>query len=69
MMRNQIFGAIGVLWGGAILIYGLFLNNAPVSNNPAYRTGQTAGLLMGGVLFAAGLYYLTKRDNNSQSGK
>jgi len=39
IMRNRIFGAIGVVWGGFILLNTLFhrMNSA---HNTTYRTGQ-----------------------------
>jgi len=57
-MRNRIFGAVGVLWGGAILVSGL-LRDAPQASE-AYARGQSIGFVFGGLLFAVGLYYLIK---------
>lgn len=54
-MRHVIFGAVGVLWGGAILLYAAF--GAPRGEG-AFGAGQLAGTLFGVVMFAAGLYYL-----------
>ena len=55
-MRNRILGGIGVVWGGAVLIYAL-MNGGPQGEG-AYAAGQTGGLIFGGVLFVVGLYYL-----------
>jgi hypothetical protein len=55
-MRNIIFGGIGVLWGGGILLYS-FLGSAPRAQG-AYGAGQSAATLFGLLLFIAGLFYL-----------
>lgn len=57
-MRNRIFGGIGVLLGGAMLVRGLF-GGSPQGEG-AYATGQTTGLVFGALLFVVGLYYLIK---------
>jgi hypothetical protein len=58
-MRNKIFGVIGVLWGGGILV-SAFLRDAPAGSD-AYAAGHTGGLVFGGLLFLVGAYYLFKR--------
>jgi hypothetical protein len=55
-VRNRIFGAIGVLWGGGVLV-NAFLGGGPVGSG-AYAAGHTAGLVFGGLLFIVGGYYL-----------
>lgn len=55
-MRNVIFGAIGVLWGGGIVLNAL-LGDARPADGPA-ATGRAVGQFMGVLLFVAGLYYL-----------
>ncbi|HEX4610318.1 MAG TPA: hypothetical protein VH092_19160 [Urbifossiella sp.] len=55
-MRNLIFGGIGVLWGGAIVLYALF-GGGPRAEG-AYGAGQAGGAVFGFVMFAAGLFYL-----------
>lgn len=57
-MRNKILGAIGVIWGGGILV-SAFLHGGPQGSG-AYAAGQTAGLIFGFVLLLAGVYYLLK---------
>ena len=59
-MRNRIFGAIGVLWGGAVLIRSL-LRGVPQGSG-AYAAGQTGGMIFGGLLLIVGIYYLVKGD-------
>ena len=56
--RNRIFGGIGVLWVGAVLLSGLMGGSAPTSG--AYGAGHAAGTVFGGLLFVVGLYYLIK---------
>ena len=60
-MRNKIFGVIGVLWGGGILV-SAFLRDPPAGSD-AYNAGYTGGLVFGGLLFLVGAYYLFKRAN------
>ena len=57
-MRNRIFGAIGVVWGGAVLV-SMFLKGGPKGAG-AYGAGQVGGLVFGGLLFVVGLYFLVK---------
>ena len=58
-MRNRIFGAIGVIWGGAILISRL-LKGSMVEGSGAYAGGQLVSLIFAVLLFGVGLYYLIK---------
>jgi hypothetical protein len=55
-MRNVIFGGIGVLLGGVILL-APFLRGE-TRGGGAYSAGQMAGSGLGLLLFAVGLYYL-----------
>ena len=57
-MRNRILGAIGVLWGGGILVSALLRGGAQGSG--AYAAGQTAALVFAALLVAVGGYYLLK---------
>jgi len=57
-MRNRIFGVIGILWGGGVLL-SFFMGSRDVGGG-AYGAGQSAGLLFGAVMFGAGVYYVTK---------
>lgn len=65
-MRNRIFGGIGVLWGGAVLVSSLLKGGA--QGDGAYAAGQTGGIILGGLLFVAGLYYLIKGGSSSKKG-
>ncbi len=56
-MRNYIFGGIGVVWGGAILLSYLLGFNQ-IRGNGAYSAGQYLGIIFGVLLFAAGIYAL-----------
>src|SRR5207247_442358 len=42
--RNRIFGLIGVLWGGAVLVTKL-LGSGHAAGSGAYAAGQSAGLI------------------------
>ena len=57
-MRNRVFGAIGVVWGGGIVIYTL-VRGLPQGQG-AYAVGQTCGVVLGALLLVVGLYYLVK---------
>jgi len=56
-MRNRIFGAIGVLWGGFILVSGYVRG---LHGNGAYAAGQMIGGAFGVLLVLVGGYYLAK---------
>lgn len=56
-MRNIVFGAIGVVWGGLVLVSS-FLTGTGGSG--AYGAGRTFGTIFGAFMFAAGLFYLIK---------
>lgn len=58
-MRNKIFGGIGVLWGGAILVRWFMAGNAAGSD--AYQSGQNAAVIFGAVMLIAGAYYFFKK--------
>jgi len=55
-MRSRILGAIGVTFGGGVLLSNSFVGLQV--ENGAYAAGQMAGLIFGGLLLAIGLYYL-----------
>lgn len=67
-IKNRVLGAVGAIWGGAILIYGL-MKGGPEGEG-AYAQGQGASFVFGALMFAVGLYYLFKRNKQSdaQSG-
>ncbi len=72
-MRNKIFGAIGMLWGGAILVNWFLPSGSGSGGNEAYQAGQVAGRIFGGVMLVIGAYYLFKKpaskknDNEAQA--
>ena len=66
-MRNRIFGGIGVLWGGGLLVSKL-ISGQLVSGSGAYAGGQLAGLVFAILLFGVGLYYLIKGGSKSITG-
>ena len=66
-MRNRIFGGIGVLWGGAVLLSKLISGHG-ITGSGAYANGQIAGLLFAILLFVVGLHYLIKGGWKSTPG-
>jgi hypothetical protein len=63
-MRNRIFGAIGVVWGGLMLV-SAFLRGGPQGSG-AYAAGQTAGLVFAVLLVLVGAYYLIRRGQQTE---
>jgi hypothetical protein len=59
-MRNRIFGAIGILWGGGLLLFKLLGGGGQPQGSGAYGAGQTGGLIFAGVLLTVGMYYFVK---------
>lgn len=59
-MRNKIFGAIGAIWGGLILLNGLMSNSSEGASG-AYSSGQAGGMVFGGLLLVVGVYYFFKK--------
>jgi hypothetical protein len=57
-MRNRFFGAIGVIWGGLMLV-SAFLRDGPRGSG-AYAAGQTAALVFAVLLVLVGGYHLAK---------
>jgi len=66
-MRNKIFGAIGAIWGGGILVNWLLSNQS--SANEAYQSGQNGAVIFGGLMFLAGVYYFFKKPANKASNE
>jgi hypothetical protein len=60
-MRNKIFGGIGVVWGGGILVR--WLMSGRNFENEAYQAGQNSAALFGVLLLLAGIYYLFKKPS------
>lgn len=63
-MRNRIFGAIGVLWGGAILVRAYF-GGGPTGSG-AYRNGQITALVFAALLVLVGCYYLIRGSGSKK---
>lgn len=62
-MRNLIFGAIGLCWGGSLLLGTLFQlisGRFALGANSAYASGQMFGVVFSVLMFGAGLYYFVK---------
>jgi hypothetical protein len=64
-MRNRIFGAIGVLWGGAVLTR--FYFSGGLAGTGAYRNGQIAALVFAALLILIGGYYLIRGNRSAKS--
>ncbi len=60
--RNRIFGIIGAVWGGAVLVSSFFLSTSDetLSGSSAYAAGHTGGYFLAALMFAVGLYYAIK---------
>lgn len=56
-MRNRVLGAIGVLWGGMILL-GRLSGGGAGDGAGAYGAGQAVGLVFAVLLLVVGLYYM-----------
>jgi peptidoglycan/LPS O-acetylase OafA/YrhL len=64
-LRNRIFGAIGVIWGGLILARTFFVGGPQGSG--AYHQGQMAAIIFAAVLVIVGAYYLLKGNNRAKT--
>jgi uncharacterized membrane protein YfcA len=64
-MRDRVLGAIGVIWGGLILV-GRLGGGDPVTGAGAYAAGQMTGLIFGVLLLVVGLYYLTRSRRSTR---
>lgn len=67
-MRNRIFGALGVIWGGYVLV-GTFQNGLNWGDEPAYNFGLACGQGLMLLMFVAGLYYLIRGDGTPRKKK
>jgi hypothetical protein len=61
-MRNKIFGGIGMVWGGGILVYSLMSAGGAVGSS-AYRSGGTGALFFGVLMAGAGAYTFFKKKS------
>ena len=60
-MRNRIFGGIGILWGGSIVVRWLMAGSG--SGSSAYQAGQSGAVVFGVLLLAVGGYYFFKKPS------
>jgi hypothetical protein len=61
LVRNKIFGGIGILWGGSLLFR--WLTSGPTgSGSSAYQAGQSGAVFFGTLMFAVGLYYFFRKS-------
>ncbi len=64
-MRNRVLGAVGVLWGGAMVAHWWFAYRSSAASDTypvGYQAGQAYAVVFGAVLFLTGLYYLFKKS-------
>ena len=62
-MRNLICGCIGMLLGGNILLGSLMhlvKGNLIEGSDPYYKAGQLLAVLLGPLMYGAGLHYFVK---------
>jgi hypothetical protein len=64
-MRNRIFGAIGIIWGGGILISTL-MRGGPQGRG-SYAAGEYGGITFGALLLIAGIYTFFKPSKPNAS--
>jgi len=57
-MRTLVVAYICILWGGAVIGYGL---TRGLGGNGSYESGTTAAVALGIVLFAGGSWLLLRR--------
>lgn len=57
-MRTLVVGYICVLWGGAVIGYGL---TKGLDGHGSYADGMVAGIALGFLLFVAGGWLLLRR--------
>jgi hypothetical protein len=57
-MRNLVFGAIAAVWGTAVVVNGLLINQPEGSGS--YQSGQVMGIVIGGVLAVFGVFTVVK---------
>jgi len=60
-MKLKIFGWVGVVWGGLVVLSGLAKLASDDMGDGAYGAGQFAGFIFGGLLCLAGIYTLRKK--------
>ena len=58
-VRTTILGAVGILWGGAIVVSGI--QDRTDSPDAAHRIGDLMALAFGALLLAAGTRALVRR--------
>jgi hypothetical protein len=64
-LRNRILGAIGVLWGGLILL-GRLKGGHAVQGAGAYAVGQAVAVVLAVLMVLVGLYYLVRGGGSAR---
>lgn len=66
-MRNKIFGVIGMVWGGLIVLR--ILLNLSALDGSAYSGGTVVAGGLGALMFGAGLHAFLKKPGDFKSTK
>jgi hypothetical protein len=62
-MRDRIIGALGVIWGGFVLVGGFMKRGSP----EGVGTSQIASMALAVVFVALGIYFVLRRPPKSES--
>lgn len=62
--RSRVLGAIGIVWGGAMLARGLWSGMTLPDSAASFGGGQIAGLVFGAGLLGAGLWATLKKNTD-----
>jgi hypothetical protein len=60
-MCTRIFGWIGIVWGGAIVVTKLLDTGSGAGGGGASAAGQSAALVLGFLLLVVGAYYAFRK--------
>lgn len=61
MSRDRIFGLIGIIWGGAVILYRLF-GSVPAGAAEGYTLGRNISFVLGVFMLILGLIFFFKRQ-------
>lgn len=64
-MRNRILGAIGIVWGGAVLANFVMRDESLAGGGKG--VGQLTAVVLGAIMIGAGAYYLVLGDGGKRS--
>jgi hypothetical protein len=58
-MKNRLFGSVGILWGGFIVLKWLLSASSTASSE--YQSGQNGAAIFGALLFVVGVVTFFKK--------